>query len=351
MNIGIITFHSSHNYGAMLQAYALQTVLKSLTKAQVKIIDFKTKQHVQGYKIIKTPKGWKQAIFTGFTILHYCLLKKRWNAFEKFYTDVLDKTPGFNSYEELKNSPPVFDVIISGSDQVFNPEKKYSDAYYLTFGDKSKQTLVAYAPSFGISSIPDEKVELIRNLLVRFDFLSSRELQGCIIIKKLTGKTVDHVLDPVFLLGANEWNNIVVPVRNIFTSYILVYALTGVKKQMELANKIKKCLGLPIILITNNVYPKTNADKVVYSAGPQEFVYLFANAAYIVTDSFHGTAFSLLYEKPFFTIIILSQKASRITSLLESIDLKERVLYNVQDITKDQLEVDYRKARELLKKE
>lgn len=349
--IGIITFHSSHNYGAMLQVYALQTILKSMINGEVKIIDFKTKEHAKAYKIIKKPNDWRQAILLGLTFFHYPLLRKRWNAFERFYNDILDKTPRYRTYEELQNAPSDFDIIISGSDQVFNPTRKYVEAYYLKFCNKSKHTLVAYAPSFGINFIPDEKVELIKNLLTHFHYLSSRELEGCSIIKELIGKRVDQVLDPVFLLTANEWNNIAVPLRIPFTSYILVYALIGSRKQMELANNIKKQLGLPIILVTNNVFPKTNADKVFYSAGPREFVNLFSNADYIITDSFHGTAFSVIFEKSFFSIIMLPQRASRITSLLESIDLKKRVLYDVQDIAKDQLEVDYRKANNLLKKE
>jgi len=353
MKIGILTFHCSHNYGAMLQAYATQTFLKNKTKENVKIIDYKPMSSVNAYKILKTPKSLKQIIKFCIQLVQYRKLKKRWDAFEKFYDDMFDKTQRYFSYEELKQNPPDCDVVISGSDQVFNPKNKNTEVYYLDFLKNSDKRLATYAPSFGYTTIPEDKKEMIQASLNRIDFLSSREFEGCSIIKELTGRTVDCVLDPVFLLQPEEWRGAMVSsFKKPLSSYILVYALVGYKKQMAIAHKIKKYLKLPIVLVSGGGNtPFSTADKIIYGTGPKEFVQLFANADYVVTDSFHGTAFSIIFNKPFFSIIVLPRAASRITSLLERIDLNERTMFDVRELAKAELEVDFRKPNQLLQKE
>ncbi len=342
MSIGIITHHSAHNYGAMLQAYALQKYLKNNYDKEVKIINLRTKEGIKAYKIIKKPKKLTGYIWVILKLVHYVALKKRHRAFEKFLNDYIDKTKIYKSFEEITTFPPNFDYYISGSDQVFSPKGKELRAYYLDFGSYDKKR-IAYAPSFGYKTVPNEKKELIKKLLLRFNHLSAREVSGCNIIKTLINKEVPNVLDPVFLLNPADYHIIANPVKLKSKNYILCYALVGMKKQIPLAKKLKEITGLPIVLIKDSaLLPVKGIDKIIRFAGPREFLWLFANANYVVTDSFHGTAFSLVFRKNFFSTIAIPEKAERIYSILKETGLEDRIVDKPGEINIHNLEVDYK---------
>ncbi len=344
MSIGIITHHAAHNYGAMLQAYALQKYLKINYDKNVENINFKTDEGINAYAIFKKPKKLRGYVWFLLKFIHYNELKKRHQAFENFLENYIDKTNRYKSYEELITSPPNFDYYISGSDQVFsprNPIKGAINAYYLNFGDADIKR-IAYAPSFGYKTIPEGEKDLIKTLLNRFDDLSAREISGCKIIKELTGKEVPNVLDPVFLLNIEEYRKISKPVKLKYNNYILCYALVGMKKQIPLALNLKEITGLPIVLIKDSaLLPVKGVDKIIRFAGPREFLWLFDNADYVVTDSFHGTAFSLVFKKNFFSTIAFPEKAERIYSILKETDLEDRIVDKPDEIDKNNLKIDY----------
>lgn len=341
MNIGIITFHSAHNYGAMLQAFALQKYIKNNYNCNVKNINFNTDKDIKAYKIFKKHKKIHSYIWEILKFLHYSELKKRHNSFESFLNDYIDTTERYPTYKKLIENPPPFDIYISGSDQVFSPMGKELIAYYLDFGyDDTKR--IAYAPSFGYTSIPDDKKEIIKKLLLRFNYLSAREKSGCQIIKDLINKDVPNVVDPVFLLDSQEYRKISNPVKLKYENYILCYSLVGIKKQIALAIRLKEITGLPIVLIKDSaLLPIKGVDKIIRFAGPREFLWLFDNAKYVVTDSFHGTAFSLIFKKNFFSTIAFPEKADRIYSILNEIGLNDRIIDNLIEITENNLEINY----------
>jgi len=354
MKIGILTFHGSHNYGAMLQAYATQRFLKSKTGGDVKIIDYRPDAIINSYKILSSPHGLKETLKFCIRLLKYRSLKKRWQGFEAFYEKQFDKTRPYPSYDSLASNPPDCDVVIVGSDQVFNPQNKNKKVYYLDFLADSKARLAAYAPSFGYADIPDHRKNDIRTSLDRIEFLSAREQEGCAIIKELTGRTVDCVLDPVFLLTPEEWViSMDYPFRMPFPSYILVYALVGVKEQMAIARQIRRHLKLPIVLIPGRNGPPflSAADRKMGGACPEHFVHLFANADFVVTDSFHGTCFSVIFNKPFFSTIVVHATSARITSFLDRTGLTERALFSSRTIQKSELLLDFRVPNRLLRHE
>lgn len=348
MEIGILTFHSAHNYGAMLQAFALQQYIKNCLSMNVKIIDFRTLDSINSYSIFKKPKQLRGYARETLKILHYLDLKKKHSSFERFLADYICLTQRYSTYKELYEQPPILDFYITGSDQVFNPNGKEINAYYLNFG-KTSTKKIAYAPSFGHKNIPSDKNALIKDLLNKFDHLSARETSGCSIIKELIGKEVPNVVDPVFLLTREQYHSISKPFKLRCKKYILVYALIGFKKQVSIALRIKEITGLPIVLIKSEViFPIKGISKIVRAAGPREFLWLFENASYIVTDSFHGTAFSLVFRKNFFTTIAFPEKAERIFSLLRQTELTMRIVENPKDILEESLPVNYDSTNEKL---
>jgi hypothetical protein len=346
-SIGIMTFHGSQNYGGVLQAYALLTYLKNKKENRVKIIDFK----VRDVPIFKPVKNWKDLLLLGIVLWNYPSLKRKANRFEQFRNEQMDLTERYQTYEELAENPPEFDIYIAGSDQVFYPSGELADAFYLDFVSSEKSRKVAYAPSFGVNHVPDERKGRITELLNRFDFLSARESGGSKIIRALTGRNVLTVLDPVFLLDRERWRQAERPVQKIARPYILCYALIGRVPQMKIADRVKQLTGLPIVLVTHSLYPRTDADIVIHDAGPREFLWLFDNAEYVVTDSFHGTAFSVLFEKAFFSYIAFQEKAERIRSLLHIIGLGDRIFNKDNEFSKDKLTIDFKCPRERLLKE
>jgi hypothetical protein len=341
MNIGIMTLHGSQNYGGVLQAYALQAYIKNIFKGKVNIINFSTRD----VPVLMAIKNWKTLVLNGILILNYRALKRKSKRFERFRLEMMDLTRRYYSYDELLKDPPLFDVYISGSDQVFHPLSPYVEAFFLEFCPDPGVRKIAYAPSFGITEIPGDKRNRISKFLMKFDSLSAREMGGAQLIHDLTKKKVETLLDPVFLLNTGDWRDIETPPKKIKPPFILCYALVGKRPQMEIARMIKNMTGLPIVLLTKTPYPRMQADQVILDAGPREFIWLFDKAEYIVTDSFHGTAFSILFEKPFFIHIATPEKVERIKSLLKILDLKNRIIRNTDGISEETLEIDYTRPR------
>lgn len=342
--IGIMTFHGSQNYGGVLQAYALQTFINGNAGHQAVIVDFR----IQKDTIFNLNKGWKDLILRMIKILHYSSLKRKAQRFVRFRTEHMQLTRRYRSREELIKWPPEFDVYISGSDQVFHPSWPFVDVFYLDYPTLPGSKKVAYAPSFGLNYIPEEMKERIAGLLNRFDFLSAREKGGSDIIRELTGRKAITVLDPVLLVGRDQWRMIASRVGKLPKKYILCYALVGNIPQMKIASQLKIMTGLPIVLLTHSLYPPTSADLVIRDAGPREFLWLFDHANYIVTDSFHGTAFAVLFEKVFFSYIASPQKSERIYSLLNNLDLEKRVISMENRIRREHLTIDFDALREKL---
>jgi len=261
----------------------------------------------------------------------------------------MDKTDIYKTYEELEKKPPQFEVYIAGSDQVFNPKEVEIRTNYLDFCPKGVKK-IAYAPSFGLSFIPDEHKEFVKSRLDRFDFLSAREKSGCKIIKELTGRDVPNVLDPVFLLEPTEFQKIANPVKLGFNDYLLCYGLNDFKEQLKFSKRIKQMTGLPIVLITRDPRPIKGVDKIIRFAGPREFLWLFSHSKFIVTDSFHGTAFSLVFQKPFFSYIAFPAVAGRITSLLGNVGLMDRIIKTPEEISQANIDFDFKEAYGRLEK-
>lgn len=326
MNIGIFTFFQT-NYGAVLQAYALQHYLEQQDGVHAEIVDFTTAEHLKAHRVFQKATGrnpFKALRFYLCSLIHHKSLKKRIDRTWEFKDKFMHYTRRFSTVEDVLNNHPVEDIYLTGSDQVFNPQGLYLPVYYLDF-DKGKGKKAAYAPSFGVSQYSEELTKKITPYINDFDFLSCRESSGAEYLRTITGKDVPVVVDPVLLHDANEWDNVAVS-PDFEGNYIFIYDLNGGDNLVKIAKIIQGKTHLPIVCLTGNRIKKYKVDKQVFDSGPSEFVGWIKNASYVVTDSFHGTVFSVIYNKQFFSFIAYERTSYRILNILGKLGLDNRII-------------------------
>jgi len=347
MKVGILTFHRSNNYGAVLQTYALQTVLDQLG-IRSQIIDYV--RPGKDESLFSPWWGFKNCIINGFTLLRYSKTKQRntqFQEFRKLFFRISRKS--YYSCDELEKALPEVEAFICGSDQIWRPvlDNNQLRVYFLDFINSKEVKKIAYAPSFGISTVSEEFMQFVRPLINDIQHLSVREKTGQKIISQAADRKAQIVLDPSLLLLSEDWNRIALP-PCVDPPYVLVYCLSQRRNFCDLVRHVKKKTGLPVVVISPyalNLIP--DADHVIFDAGPQEFVGLFANASCICTNSFHGTAFSLIYRRPFWATPIRLAN-SRLEDLLNVIGLSDRQVGSAEDFPDAPLEIDYSKAEKLI---
>jgi hypothetical protein len=355
LRVGIMTFHWAYNYGANLQAYALFQFLREALHIEVQLIDFITDRQKKVNKIlpairwsIQMPKIFIRILLT---LLYFKPLFRRKSRFEHFAQKFFSFTRHYSEFEDLRANPPEFDAVITGSDQVFNcrilSDQELS-AYCLAAFSSKKTQKIAFAPSFGNDLVNSDEFSKMAKDLMDFSSLSARENSGVKLLEDMTGKQVEILFDPVFLLDADNWRKLSCSFQTSYPEYILCYALNGLSTLGDLVAKVKILTGLPIVLVTSNVRSCIKADKTVFDAGPQEFLWLIDNARYVLTDSFHGTAFANLFEKDFFTHIIVADSAQRIIGLLKRLGQESRLVNRSEDITIENLHVDFTCNRNII---
>lgn len=334
MKAGLVTFYHIHHYGALLQAAATQRAVESLG-AECEIIDYYVNQD---NALFQRPTGLGSAAHDVHTALHYKPLDQRYQRFEQFAQDHLRiSSHHYVQRVELETADLPYDLILSGSDQIWNPKifpNGHCDPVF--FGTFSQKRKIAYAPSFGIPQIPESLREEMRAYIAPFSHLSARERQGQQIIRDLCGREAPVVLDPTLLLTAEQWSQMANPgylsgeKRFTAGNYILCYCINAPGALEPYLNQLAAKTGLPIVQlcgIRRKVHPKAHC---ILDAGPAEFLSLFAGAAYVVTNSFHGTVFSTQFHKPFFTAVAPAEMAtperSRTFSILTTLGLTERII-------------------------
>jgi len=323
MRIKTITCHDVYNHGASLQAFALQEYLSTLGH-DVEIINYKPNYLSQHYKFCKVSPGFQKNIVVKILYIlaklpSRLLARKRKRCFDKFNTKYLKLTKRYSSNEELKADVPLADVYIVGSDQVWNPifENGRDPAFFLDFVPANKEK-VAYAASFAVEVISTEVEDLIKPMLKNIDRISVRENSGITILQKIGIRNASVVLDPVFLLSIDEWRKLF-DCKKKKRKYILVYTF---EISIEMTNFIKhvaKERGLNIYSVNAN---KCNfATRSFQNYGPDEFLNLIHNAELVITNSFHATAFSLIFCKDFF---VFERKLlnSRMSDLLKDLNIE-----------------------------
>lgn len=353
--IATITFHSSYNYGSNLQAYALQEYIKKIcnNNCEYKIINLRTNVQKEMYDLLFHKKNIKNLIKYLLLFKYMKQLKTKKQYFEKFINERLNLTKEYITLEELKQENFNFDYYISGSDQLWNLNAIDFDwAYYLEFV-KSKNK-ISYAASFGSRELElslNEK-DRVKEDLEKYKNISVREKGSYDNVYKLTGIKPKVNIDPTLLLTKVEWEKIIFKEKLIEKEYILLYDLKEYKLAYEVSKILSKKLKIPVI-VTNLNYTYNflyNFEKY-YDCGPLEFLNLIKNAKIVVSSSFHGTVFSIIFNKPFFSIN--GDKDFRIKTLLEKMELKNRSINkeNIEERLNKIFDINFKKVEKVLKEE
>lgn len=315
MNISTITLHGAHNYGAMLQAFALKEHLNKVGHT-VSVTDYLTPTATSKNRKIKfssSPRGCARSLVATLSWRQWC---QRYHAFEKFKVQNMNLTRRYQSIEELRKSPPPADAYICGSDQIWNPELPLEPQFFLDFGNDSQKRL-SYAASFGLASAPQSKLSDLKKHFERFDAISVRESTGVQIVQK-TGHHADLVVDPTLLLDRNQWLQIATGSAPS-GDYILTYCLEESPAFLGNLEQFARHTGLPVFAIATSIINRQkSATKIIKTAGPTDFLRLLANASYVFTNSFHGTAFALNFGRPLIGIPH-STRNGRMETLLEKL--------------------------------
>lgn len=349
--IGIITIVKVGNYGAELQAFALQKKLE-LLGFEAEIIDY---LYYKNWRFKDTemskpfvPMSFKDRLMYRVKyriggVMADCILpvfrkavNTRASRFAEFHRRNTKFSREFRSMPALYAGNFEYDAYVVGSDQVWNPSAMSSiEPYFLTFAPKSARKL-SYASSFGVAEIKPGLHERYKVLLDNIGAISVRESSGVSLVERLTGRKAQLVADPTLLLTRQEWSQYMQPYQRMPEHYVLIYSLSASDAVTRLALQIGRDKGIPVYRVCKRAFGMGKDAGVtnILDAGPAEFLSLIANADYAVTNSFHGTAFAVNFNVPFFTVVSSVRKNnSRMESLLATVGLKRRLLTDDADIS------------------
>jgi len=306
--VGILTFHQAINYGAVLQAYGLAETLRHMGHC-VRVIDYRPPA------TRRTFTNW--GLRSGHPIA--TVIKRiRLRRFRQHCLPLTQRV--FLTHQDLREHLPPLDVLVCGSDQVWNVDLKsyggFDPAFFLAFSGEATRR-VSYAATFGYAEDLGEHRGTIRSLLRRFDHLSVRDRRSQRMVAMLTGRTPVHVLDPVFLSDYELLTS------SAMTSepYILAYCMDKTAFFARAIRLLRRCLNMPVVSINVDL----DETRVIRSAGPRQWLTLMRHAAFVCTNSFHGTCFALALQKQF---VALPTRCGqfRLEDILETAGLTDRLV-------------------------
>lgn len=341
MKIIVTTIFRTLNFGAVLQAYALHSKLISMGH-DCKILNYRPVEIERRFNHILTfPSSFKQLFYNILLIVRYRKSREMIRSSNEFLNKYLRLSDSYITYLDILNNPPVGNVFLCGSDQIWNPRlsinKGISPIYFLKFVKDSNAIKASYAASVGENFLDEKYKNEIKDNLKSFDFISVREEKAKEILS-FVNREIDVIADPVFLLNKNQWLNIA-KFKEFGRKYILCYFLYHPKFLNSLLKKIKKETGYSIIIVSNDPYTKIFGSTHLNNIGPDVFLGLIANAEIILTSSFHGTALSILFNKQFYSVVP-PNRGSRILNILEKTGLQDRIIEN--EITfRNDLSINY----------
>jgi len=355
MKVSIITILDNINFGTYLQAIALaKTIEKS--GVEVEFVNYHREKSLLpaliGRILADNKKSVIAKIYGLLRLMIKAICKFKIRRFLKKYVNLTSRK--YRSIEELRQYVPNADVYITGSDQVWNYiyNEGIDRSFFLDFVPENKRKY-SYAASLGIDQMPETDSKMIFELLSSFDLITVRESFSVEVLRRLGISNIDYVLDPTFLLSKNEWINLVGGKFKKTEKYLLVYSVEGFDKVFEIAGRIAKEKGLKVYFISHGGplnLKRYHIDKLFLFASCNHFVDLFANADFAVVSSFHGTAFSINFNVPFFTILP-DRFNIRILSILELLSLRHRAL-QYSDIELDlKNTIDFENVNLIIKQE
>ena len=342
----IFTFSRSYNFGASLQAFSLQRVIRKLG-SECKIVDTRSEEEMKGH--IEYRKDAKGRILNIFTYLNKSKIlkgKEKFNSFNYSSEDRLrlPAVQGVPEVDKIEAMGQLADVYVVGSDQVFSP-MMMSKLYFLQF-NTGKAKCISYAASIGISEVPKDKEKLMKAYLEKFDAVSVREASAKVALQPFVNEEIQIHLDPTLLTGRKDWERVEKEYTPLLgKKYILAYFLYRPADMNTQLKRMHKETGLPVILIDTSAFRNIYHQKIVLDAGPQEFLWLVHHAEMIITSSFHGTAMSIIYGKPF---VVYNNPATpaRIEQLLNLTGLQNHWVKSGTGLKKDDFAVSEKEIEE-----
>ena len=351
---GILTFHNAHNYGAALQAFALRNKLRNMGY-EAEIINYCNKSISKNYRKVLRPYFWKRDILPqnwGKVIreIKKCIYaqkgwQRQWKAFTDFKENVLleGKTKEI-SVADLEKSD--IDAFLLGSDQIWASEltRGLDPVYFGEFAKGKKK--ISYAASVPNGSIPEREMGLFQKKLRAIDCISVREEKLAEAVRKLVEKPVTTVVDPTLLLEAKDYEELISRDINIKKKYVFAYFVVENENLLHCAKTAAKALGVELIELHYFEMPNQKGRNAIADIGPKEFLYYIKNAEMVLTNSFHGTVFSIIFGKKFYSVY---KENNRISHLLDFLRMSERHITQAKKIDVN-AEIDYSNVEELLAK-
>ncbi len=372
MKIGIITVQKAPNYGAVLQCYALWKyfVLQGVT---TEVIDLYRKEH-NGYiessiykaypknrPLLKTIKSIVLAFMpflSNYKRKENAYKKKNkikydeWNnAFDRFNNRIHYSKP-YYSIDELYRNPPEYDIYMTGSDQLWNPTQSYSiEPYFLTFVRNGGKK-ISYATSIGQENLSDNVFNDYKSWIKEYDFISLREQSAIDLLQPFSEKNIERTIDPTLLIDSSEWHEIAIKPKDI--DYVFCYTLHPNMDLLNYAVKFSESKGMKLIYWVHGFKDDLDLGNNVigrFVISPEEWIGYIKHASYVITDSFHGSVFSIIFHKEFYTFIPQNNtRGSRIRDLFSMLNLENRLLDDLC-IIGETSEPNYREVDEIIQKE
>lgn len=352
MKVSVITLHKVFNYGSILQAYATQTVFKRLG-CEVEIVDYISEQRTNKRLFLSVPSGYEDLVFKKYLYLmakaFSVLMKKK--AFGGFIKKYIHLSPRkYITVDDLRKNPPISDIYVTGSDQVWNStyNEGVDAAFFLDFALNGKKR-IAYVASFGKSSLTVDEIEPTTNFLQKYTAISVREDAAVQIVERL-GFTAECLIDPTLQIDKNDWIKIASE-RLVKKSYLILMLLYNEDNHAtEYARKIADAKGLKLVKLSWDLFKPSAVDKLMTHRSPQNFLSLFYYADFVVTNSFHGLAFSINFNKEFI-IVPRNEYNSRIESLLRLTGLESRMVSSWEGCNVMDTIIEYSSVNQILQHE
>lgn len=319
MKVGIVTFHFPHNYGAMIQAYAMQQKLKELGH-DAYIIDYAPEYHTYWFRrnitwrscLIPSPRPFYRAVKN--KLLHSKAATERYDNFQQFYKTKFSLYP-YSKEDDLSS----FDAVLLGSDQIWNIEltnHQFDSPYY---GEEFRCRVFSYAASAMYKQLSDEQSKAFTRLLSPMAGVGVRELQLKELLQSCCDKEIEINLDPTLLAGASVYTDLNLD-RPITEKYVLVYELQPHKDVQEMSKNYANAHGYKYVFLTGNIFYNTHKNFDL-TASPEKFLAYIKNAECVFTTSFHGAALSLVFNTQFFSVRQNNEKDDRSYSILSQLGL------------------------------
>ncbi len=356
MKVGVITRHAVPNYGSLLQSYATQVALERMGY-DAEIIDYiRNDERAENLsKTLVKGKKWDRnlitrMIYNAIQMPNYSKMYKKFELYRKDFLKVTENT--YKDLEQLKENMPEEDVYCSGSDQIWGRigQDEYDEAYFLEFVKNKK--CIAYSSSFGKTELNENLDKNLNNLLKKYSKILVREKSAKEILEKHNIKNVEQVLDPTLLLSQNEWEELANKTNlKKKEKYILIYQLHANKEFNNYAKRFAKSKNMKLLRLSPSFYHITRSGKLIYLPTQYELLWYFKNADYILTDSFHATVFSIIFNKKFIDILPLNKTGTRIESILDLLKIDNRILEDYNDFNSIDKNIDYESVNKKLEEE